>query len=199
MEVSAIPLKEGDILGEMEGQIVKPAFRQTSIVMTAEALGDDSLLWRVRKADSADADLLWRWANDADVRGNSFSPEPVLYPEHAPWVEGKLSSINSATYIVELDNQAVGQVRYDKVGDTEAEIDISIAPNNRALGYGVMALKLTQPLALIDIGVSFVTGVVIASNKASCAMFLRAGFKESWPRTIGGHDSRVYHSSSGDS
>lgn len=198
MEVSAIPLKEGDILGEMEGQIVKPAFRQTSIVMTAEALGDDSLLWRVRKADSADADLLWRWANDADVRANSFSPEPVPYPGHAVWVEGKLSSIKSEIYIVERDNQAVGQVRYGKVGDTEAEIDISIAQTDRSLGYGVIALELTQALAMIDLGVSLVTGVVIAVNKASCTMFLRAGFKEAGPRTINGHECRVFHSSSGD-
>src|SRR5438105_158086 len=73
-----------------------------------------NLVWR--EARQADADVLWRWANDRETRQNSFSRSPIPYAAH------------------------VGQVRFD-IADGVAEIGITVAPERRGRGYGKAMLQ----------------------------------------------------------
>jgi RimJ/RimL family protein N-acetyltransferase len=156
--------------------------------------GDDSASapWLVREAVQEDAELLWRWASDPVVRQNSFSPDSFTYEAHSRWLSGKLLSPDSTIYIVERDGEPVGQVRYDRTNDDEAEIDISIAAEERGRGYGQQALDLTKARATVDMRVTHVVGVVLATNEKSGAMFLKAGFVEQQRRTIEGRSCRIF-------
>src|SRR3989441_2297326 len=92
-----------------------------------------NLVWR--EARMADADVLWRWANDPETRQNSFNTSPILYEEHVAWLSQRLGSDAMPTWIFSDGDVPVGQVRFDISGDV-AEIGITVAPEQRARGYG---------------------------------------------------------------
>jgi RimJ/RimL family protein N-acetyltransferase len=94
--------------------------------------------------------------------------------------------------MLEIDGEPQGQVRYDKISSDEAEIDVSIAPEHRGQGMGTLALCLTRDLAINDLGVSRVVGIVMTSNLASSAAFRKAGFIEGDRRTVKGHECRIF-------
>ena len=43
-----------------------------------------------RRATIEDAELLFSWANDFDVRRNAFSQQEILWDEHVEWFQKKL-------------------------------------------------------------------------------------------------------------
>ena len=57
-----------------------------------DAIGKDGYL---RVADWGDVDLLFSWANDKEVRKNSFSSEPICYEEHLAWFRKKYQERDS--------------------------------------------------------------------------------------------------------
>ena len=147
---------------------------------------------RVRLAEEKDVELLWQWANDPDVRRNSFSPEEIPIQRHREWFLRKIGSPATRIYVIERQGKPVGQVRYDRANGREAEIDVSIAAEHRGSGLGTEALAATKERALKDLEVESVVGIVMKSNTASCSAFQRAGFTEEEPQFLEGHDCRVF-------
>ena len=45
----------------------------------------------IREAGIADAELLFAWANDMDVRRNAFSQHEISWEEHTAWLIGRSS------------------------------------------------------------------------------------------------------------
>ncbi len=146
----------------------------------------------VRTVQPDDLELLWRWANDPATRRNSFSPREISLQSHSDWFHQTLASPRSRIYMLEIDGEPQGQVRYDKISSDEAEIDVSIAPEHRGQGMGTLALCLTRDLAINDLGVSRLVGIVMTSNLASSAAFRKAGFIEGDRRTVKGHECRIF-------
>src|SRR2546428_12807146 len=91
-----------------------------------------NLVWR--EARMADADVLWRWANDPETRQNSFNTSPILYEEHVAWLSQRLGSDATPIWIFSDGDVPVGQVRFDISGDV-AEIGITGSTEQRARGY----------------------------------------------------------------
>src|SRR2546426_2171748 len=92
-----------------------------------------NLVWR--EARMADADVLWRWANDPETRQNSFTTSTIPYEQHVAWLAERLGSDATRIWIFSDGDVPVGQVRFDISGDV-AEIGITVAPEQRARGYG---------------------------------------------------------------
>src|SRR5437870_11720227 len=69
-----------------------------------------NLVWR--EARMADADLLWRWANDRETRQNSFTTSPIPYAEHIEWLAKRLGSDATRIWIFLDCHVPVGQVRF---------------------------------------------------------------------------------------
>src|SRR2546428_13830486 len=90
-----------------------------------------NLVWR--EARMADADVLWRWANDPETRQNSFNTSPILYEEHVAWLSQRLGSDATPIWIFSDGDVPVGQVRFDVAGAV-AEIGITVAPERREIG-----------------------------------------------------------------
>ena len=55
-----------------------------------------------------------------------------------------MSSPDYRIYVMELKSEPVGQVRYDRVNETEAEIDLSVASEHRGHGLGSLALDFDR-------------------------------------------------------
>lgn len=132
---------------------------------------------RIRLADVGDIELLWLWRNDPIARQNSFDSNPIPWATHQRWYFQKLSSSHTKMYALEDNGKPVGQIRYERVNDTTAEIgDISVATEERGKGYGKTILTKTIPIVTADLKVKNLTALVKEENIASKRMFLSSGF-----------------------
>lgn len=140
-----------------------------------------SALW-LRPAREGDRRLLWEWANDPEVRGASFSPDPIPWQTHVTWFDEKLKSResgpSSAIFIAEDDaGNPLGQIRFDPRLDGDWEVAISLSRHARGKGVacelirsGVLEILNNNPNVRIH-------AFVKPSNIASMKAFDRADFR----------------------
>lgn len=73
----------------------------------------------LREAVEEDMDLLYEWANDAEVRKNAFHTEQIPYDTHKKWFENLLKDTETLQYILVEEETAknitflIGQVKYE--------------------------------------------------------------------------------------
>ena len=147
----------------------------------------------VRIARVGDAQLFWEWANDREVRDNSWSPREVELSSHLAWFKGKIESKDSKMYVLESEARPVAQVRYDRTLRGEAEIDFSVSSKWRGQGLGTKALLLTKEDARRSLGVCRVVGIVKSANVGSCKAFLKASFVEGDETITNGQLCRTFY------
>jgi|TARA_B110000263_G_C15223474_1_gene471097 spore coat polysaccharide biosynthesis protein SpsF len=147
----------------------------------------------IRKACKEDFKLLWNWANDIDVRANSLNPEIISMTNHKEWLKKRIRSNDTLIYILESKGIPFSQIRFDRISQNEAEIDISVSREWRSKGLGTLTLTQTKLRAIEQLRILLLTGVVREANIGSCKAFINAGFIESDKRNINGNICRVFH------
>lgn len=138
----------------------------------------------LRPATAADEALLLRWANDSDVRANSFSPKPIAVVDHHQWLQKGLADPNRLLLIATAaDGCPIGQIRFDRklasaVGEvTEAKIDLSLDRCARGRGLATELVRMGLQAMEHRWGRgSVAVAEVLTSNPASNSCFARAGF-----------------------
>jgi RimJ/RimL family protein N-acetyltransferase len=96
----------------------------------------------LRPATEADSALLFRWANDPDVRRASFHSEPIGWDEHIAWCSAVISDPSSRIWILETqDSLPVGQFRVS-VEDGAGVVDYSVDSDFRGRGLGRRLLEV---------------------------------------------------------
>jgi UDP-2,4-diacetamido-2,4,6-trideoxy-beta-L-altropyranose hydrolase len=138
----------------------------------------------LRPAIAADEALLFRWANDPQVRANSFSPQPITPDEHRCWFQKGLEDPNRLHLIAKpTDSCPVGQIRFERAPEMvegracEATVDLSL--DRCARGYGLAPDLVRLGLQAMEQrwGPAIdAVAEVLTSNTASNACFARAGF-----------------------
>jgi len=142
----------------------------------------------LRPATIDDCDLYFQWANDPEVRANSFSSEPIQYDVHVNWFYRKLDfkdqmwvltkSISNTTHFgdtgceCECDHIPIGQIRLQREQD-HTEIHYSIAKEHRGKGNGRRMIQM----ALFEIKTWPVVAQVKQSNRASRVIFDKLDFQ----------------------
>lgn len=124
-----------------------------------------------------DEKLIYNWANDPEVRRNAINTEFIDWNRHQVWFQNKLNSENSKMYIAEINNQAVGQIRFD-IEQNKYIIDYSISKYERGKGYGFLIVKegINCIKNLTSCFNSFEANVK-PDNDASKRVFDKLGFK----------------------
>lgn len=136
------------------------------------------MIEKLRLATQDDVDLLFGWANEEEVRKNSFSTEKILYEDHVQWFQRLLKREDCKQYIYYVDDVAAGQVRVTVEGD-KAEIGYSICASCRGKGYGKKMLRLLQEQLKQDMPeVKTLVARVKPENIASQKVFLGLGYEE---------------------
>lgn len=97
----------------------------------------------LREVEPGDTELLFCWANEEEVRKNSFHSEVIFYEEHQKWFEQLMHDRNQFQYIMMLGEKPIGQVRLSVFGDS-AEIGYSISKEKRGQGYGTVIVCLIK-------------------------------------------------------
>lgn len=134
----------------------------------------------VRPAEASDEALLLRWANDPQVRANSFTLAKIDPVTHHAWLEKRLGNPDGCRlYIVETATQMpVGQVRFERSGDTW-EIHYAIDAYFRGRGLGKPFLNAALVAFKADLNrQGEVFGRVKPDNSASRRIFAELGFAE---------------------
>jgi UDP-2,4-diacetamido-2,4,6-trideoxy-beta-L-altropyranose hydrolase len=143
---------------------------------------------RLRRARADDRQLLWEWANDAEVRAASFSQDAIPWESHVAWFDKKLQQNGSLIFIAEDDQaQPAGQIRFDARVDGDWEIGISVAKPVRGRGLGSEVIRLgvreitrRNPQARLHAWVK-------PANTASIKAFESATFQRAGTDEIRGH------------
>ena len=131
-----------------------------------------------RRATVGDLLLYFEWANDEEVRKNSFNPQKITLEQHKKWFEKKINDSDCLMFIVSIKENEVGQIRFDKISDDSFETDFSIEKNFRGKGFGSDVIKIgTQELFKTRPLIKRVIGKVKKENFPSKKSFLNAHFK----------------------
>lgn len=131
----------------------------------------------LRKVTQADVDLLYKWANDPEVRKNAFHTESIPYENHVKWFAKMLEDSSVYQYILYQEELPIGQIRLNVEGN-EALIDYSISAEYRGKGFGSKLLELVREQIVADkiFGVIKIIGQVKYENQASARAFEKCGF-----------------------
>ena len=153
----------------------------------------------VRPATAADADRLLDWANDPVTRATGFHPAPIDAATHARWLEDRLASPVSRSYVGLEDGRAVGVVRLDAETDGRVEVGISVAPDarGRGVGHALLDAGLSAGLADPDLDVGVFIARIRPDNAASIALFVGAGFDPAGTDSVAGTPCLVYERAAG--
>ena len=144
---------------------------------------------RLRQVREADGRLLWEWANDPGVRAVSFSPEPIPWPQHLSWLQGKLRDPNCIFCIaVNEEEVPIGQVRCDVDGH-EAVISAGLDARCRGKGYGSAVIERAAKKLYQVSEARLIHAYVKADNEASLKAFSKAGFKKTGTTLIRGQSA----------
>lgn len=130
----------------------------------------------LRDVLAEDMDLLYEWANDLNVRNNSFSTAQITYEEHKEWFAQLLSRDDCKQYIYIYDNEPIGQVRITILED-KAEIGYSICAEKRGMGHGKNLLQLLYSRVREEFpNIKKLVAKVKSENIASQRAFLEVGY-----------------------
>lgn len=130
----------------------------------------------LRRATEEDCDLIYKWANDIEVRQNAFNSNFIPYDEHCRWYKSSLDSINRIIYIATDGNREIGQIRLDKE-ENKSIISYSVNKSYRGRGYGKALIKLIKEEALKN-DIIVLEGLVKKDNIPSQRAFISNKFIE---------------------
>lgn len=149
------------------------------------------LQMHLRTACIEDARLLYDWANDPEVRAMAFSSDPIDWEAHIRWLQKKLNAPNAYIYIAVKTHEPIGQIRFDIINNTEAQVDIHTKPGMRGKGIGSRIIDLGVNRFFSDSRMKTVHAVIKQENVKSRCAFQTAGFKAVQRKSVNGAECIV--------
>ncbi|WP_281322679.1 GNAT family N-acetyltransferase [Flavobacterium aestivum] len=131
-----------------------------------------------RKANLTDTKLYFDWANDPDVRLQSFNSDKIDFENHEKWFLSKIKD-NSYLFLLFINekNLNIGQIRIHKENEREALIGISVSSEHRGKGYAKEMLEMASRYFL-DCNPNYLINAYIKEkNLNSKFSFEKAGFE----------------------
>lgn len=137
----------------------------------------------LREVSASDIELIFAWANDKEVRANSFSSSDITWSEHEAWFSSALNEMRAKKlyyYILVYNGANAGQVRIKLDNENNAKISFNIDKAYRGLGLGKAILSLAESIVAKERRGLTLTAEVKKSNIASQMIFKSLGFNESF-------------------
>ena len=132
----------------------------------------------IEKAGLSDTEFLWYLRNQPYVYRYSRQNKPVSWPDHINWVMPLILGFNEKKlFVVKKNRLPIGQVRFDLVSQTEAEISISILKEFHGQGFARMAFEKSLKELKREKKFKELIAVINKKNIASVKFFKKLGFK----------------------
>jgi RimJ/RimL family protein N-acetyltransferase len=135
---------------------------------------------RARAVTMADARLLHEWRNDPTTRARSRNAAPIEFPAHLEWLTRALADSDRELLLIERGRDAIGTVRWDRLGGADVEVSITVAPGFRGQGLSEAVLRAAESALRVQRPTRLVA-TVHESNAASARLFARAGYLPDLP------------------
>ena len=132
----------------------------------------------LKRAAAEQCDILYAWANEEEVRKNSFNQEKIPYEQHAAWFNNKINSSSSIIFICYEKEMPVGVVRIE-IEAAQGTISYSVDKNYRGKGVASSMLKLLEEEVKDNkINIHTLIGYVKFDNIPSQKIFKKLGYIE---------------------
>lgn len=133
----------------------------------------------LRLAEEDDVDLIYEWANEPEVRKNSFNSDPIPYENHLKWYRGMMDNKERNVQLILMKEATpVGQCRL-RVEKGEAEIGCSIDKNYRGMGYGSLIFSTLNTWVTSNRkDIKCIIAKVKTNNYSSQKALINAGYKK---------------------
>jgi UDP-2,4-diacetamido-2,4,6-trideoxy-beta-L-altropyranose hydrolase len=130
----------------------------------------------IRSAAEQDLEISYHWANDPEVRAQSYNQSSISLEEHAAWFHTRLKDVHSYFYILEQHKKPVAQIRF-QVSNNEAVLGYLAGMSIRSKGLGTAILGKGIEAFVRDYGKPVdITGYVKKTNLPSQRSFERLAF-----------------------
>lgn len=148
----------------------------------------------VRKANLEDTELYFEWANDEEVRNQSFNSNLIDWINHQKWFNEKIKNENCLLFVFEINNEeTVGQVRLEKNDKTNScIIGVSISQNFRGKKLASQLISKASTLFFEENPSYTIYAYIKRENFASVKSFEQAGFIFSQSLYYQGSESLLY-------
>jgi len=135
----------------------------------------------LRPANDNDCKSIYEWRNNAFARSISRNKESIPFEEHENWFKNALKDNSKKIYVAENPETQVkvGQIRFDKKGNSSAEISITVDPSYQGKGYGSEILQ--QGIARYlkeEPKINLLLADIMPIHKISQRIFEKARFKK---------------------
>ena len=137
--------------------------------------------------------LYFDWANDPDVRANSYSPAKIEWESHEKWFAKKLASPDAYMLIFYAGQEPVGQLRLDRISDTDLLVDLSVDTAWRARKLGKEMMAAGRDILMKFFPSMRIKGEPHRDNIASIKMLEAAGFVKEQDVMVGGLPAYLYY------
>jgi RimJ/RimL family protein N-acetyltransferase len=138
-----------------------------------------------RTASENDIKDVFELSNEEQVRQNSINKEKINYFDHVEWFSTVINGNDYRLYIVEDDNNFVGQVKFQII-DGAASISISIHQAFRGVGNGKTIISESIDFLRLDNpDINEIIAFIDPQNTASIKSFLSAEFKSMGTQKFG--------------
>lgn len=136
------------------------------------------MMLKFKKAIIKDMDLYFKWANDSLVREHSYQSDLIDFDSHKKWFKSKINNPNCFMFIFENESdEKIGQVRIDKLDETNSLISISVAKEHRGKSYAAKLILISSDYFLNKYKNICINAYIKMSNLKSKYIFEKAGFK----------------------
>jgi RimJ/RimL family protein N-acetyltransferase len=130
----------------------------------------------LREATLDDARLIFEWRNLPEMIPLSKTQRRVDWAEHWQWFQNVVTSKDHLLLIVLLQQNPIGQIRFDRLSGRVWEVSILVVPQYTGRGLGVDALKLACE-KIYTLGAEEIVAIVRSDNRRSVRAFQKAGFR----------------------
>ena len=134
---------------------------------------------KARPATIKDKAQLLAWANDEEIRKQSFMTKKITKEEHDKWLSNVFADQNNQKlFILENhDTSPCGQVRFSRTDRDDWEIHFSMDPKYRGQKLGEHLIRVGLDVFLGKEHRSRITAKVKNDNAASLRVLAKAGFQ----------------------
>jgi RimJ/RimL family protein N-acetyltransferase len=134
---------------------------------------------KARPATIKDKAQLLAWANEQEIRRQSFTTRKITKEEHNKWFSRVLADYNNQRLFI-LENHGLsplGQVRFSRIDVDDWEIHFSMGAQYRGQKLGSQMIRVSVDVFLGQEQRSRITAKVKKDNAASLRSLARAGFQ----------------------
>lgn len=127
----------------------------------------------LRTLTKADADMIYEWQHEPNMRRHCRIDAPPDKIEHIKWIDNRVEDTSSLTEVIVHDDVPVGMIRLDWAADMQA-MEVSILLTTSVQGFGIAKLALNLLIARFP--ETPIVAYINEENFTSQHLFRKIGF-----------------------